>query len=200
MAWGDGRAWRPFPLIMQNIDTETIGQIIQSLAIMAVALGLFFGLKGRIQAFAEWAGLPRLAFTPVRVILRWSILIIAALLILGRWGFQTNGFLAVIGSILGLVAIGFVALWSVLSNFLCTMVLVIFKPFSVGDEIEFPASGTKGRVVDLSLIFTTLETAPGETVHVPNNMFFQNVFKRRAGKSRIGLGEQLSGENLPARS
>lgn len=200
MAWGDGRAWRPFPLIMQNIDTETIGQIIQSLAIMAVALGLFFGLKGRIQAFAEWAGLPRLAFTPVRVILRWSILIIAALLILGRWGFQTNGFLAVIGSILGLVTIGFVALWSVLSNFLCTMVLVIFKPFSVGDEIEFPASGTKGRVVDLSLIFTTLETAPGETVHVPNNMFFQNVFKRRAGKSRIGLGEQLSGENLPARS
>ncbi len=173
------------------LDHETIRKLIETAAIVAVALILFFGLKGRILKFAEWAGLPRLAFTPVRLALRYAVLIAAALLILGRWGFQINGILAVIGTVLGLVAIGFVALWSVLSNFLCTLVLVVLKPFSIGDELELPASSTRGRVTDMNVVFTTLESSPGETVLVPNNTFFQTIFKRRIGTSTSSLAGQL---------
>jgi hypothetical protein len=97
-----------------------------------------------------------------------------------------------------LVAIGFVAVWSVLSNFLCTLVLVIMKPFSVGDEIELPAANVRGRVADMSMIFTTLESAPGETVMVPNSTFFQNIFKRRIGAATFELGHQLGLAREPA--
>ena len=69
--------------------------------------------------------------------------------------------------------------------------LVAFKPFSVGDEIELPADGVKGRVTDLTLIFTTLQTGPHETVLIPNNTFFQRIFKRRAGAMTVGLDYQL---------
>lgn len=176
---------------MNYIDQPTLIRFIETLVILAIALTLFFGLRGRILQFAQWAGLPRLAFGPVRLLLRYSILAVAVALILGLWGFQIGTILAFFGTVLGLVAIGFVAVWSVLSNFLCTLVLVVFKPFSVGDELELPADNIRGRVVDLSLIFTTLQVSPDETVMVPNNTYFQRVFKRRAGRNTTGLGEQL---------
>jgi small-conductance mechanosensitive channel len=183
--------------MFEYFDAETNGQLIQSSIIAAVGLALFFGLKGRILRFAEWARLPRLALTPVRIGIRYAILIVTVLLILSRWGFQINGIIAVIGTVLGLVAIGFVAVWSVLSNFLCTLVLVVLKPFYVGDEIELPTANVRGKVVDLSLVYTTLESGPGETVLVPNNMFFQLIYKRRHGSVRTELENQL-GQSAPA--
>ena len=176
---------------MEYLDRTTIIKLAESAAILAVALVLFFGLRGRILRLAEWARLPRLAFAPVRLLLRWMVLIIAALLILGIWGFELGTIIALLGTVLGLIAIGFVAVWSVLSNFLCTFVLIAFKPFSVGDELELPADKARGRVVDLSLIFTTLETSPTETVLIPNNTFFQRVFFRRAGRATVDLDVQL---------
>jgi small-conductance mechanosensitive channel len=183
--------------MFEALDAETVSKFIQTAIIAAVGLGLFFGLKGRILKFAEWARLPRLALTPVRIGVRYSILIVALLLILGQWGFQINGIIAVIGTVLGLVAIGFVAMWSVLSNFLCTLVLVILKPFYVGDEIELPTANVKGKVIDLSVVYTTLESTPGETVLVPNNMFFQLIFKRRAGAMTTNLEQQLQRPAAP---
>lgn len=174
-----------------SFDPELTAKLIQSAVILTIGLGLFFGLRSQILRFARWAKLPRLALTPVRVAIRYAILVVSILLVLGRWGFQTDGILTVIGTVLGLVAIGFVAMWSVLSNFLCTLVLVILKPFYVGDEIELPTANVKGKVVDLSVVFTTLESKPGETILVPNNMFFQVIFKRRPGVAVTDLEKQL---------
>lgn len=164
---------------IQLFDAEFISRLAQTVIIAGVALTLFFGLKGRIQKFAEWARFPRLAMTPVRLGLRYAILGGALLLILGRWGFPINGIIAFLGTVLGLVAIGFVAVWSVLSNFLCTFVLVVLKPFHPGDDVELPTAGIKGRVLDLTAVYTVIETADGETAMIPNNMFFQMIFKRR---------------------
>lgn len=188
-------------LTLPTIDPAVLTRLVQSLLIVAVAFILFFGLRGRIQRFAEWARLPRLALAPVRLLFRYAILLLAAVAILSLWGFEVGTILALLGSVLGLVAIGFVAVWSVLSNLLCTFVLVLFKPFSIGDEIELPADNVKGRVIDLSFIFTTLEVAPGEAVLIPNNTYFQKVFKRRSGHQRTGLGEHLAqGDAAPGRA
>lgn len=176
---------------MDYLDKETLTRLIETALILAVSAALFFGLNGRILMLARWANLPRLALTPVRLILRYAVLIVALVLVLSRWGFQVDTLVAVLGTVLGLVAIGFVAMWSVLSNFLCTFVLIMFKPFSVGDEIELPTSNVKGRVVDLSLIFTTLKVGPSETVMIPNNTFFQTIFKRRVGTVTLDLDYQL---------
>ena len=181
-----------------TVDPDTWAKLIQTAVISGVAVALFFGMKGRIVAFARRANLPTLALGPVRILLRASILIVAGVLILGRWGYQLDTLLTVIGTVLGLIAIGFVAMWSVLSNFLCTFVLIVFKPFYVGDELELPNGNIRGRVVDLSLIFTTLETAPGESVLVPNNLFFQTQFKRKAGGRGVDLEHQLR-ESTPHR-
>lgn len=178
---------------------ETITRLIETGVILLIALVLFIGTNGRILQFAKWANLPRLAFAPVRLALRYSIWVMAFLLILDRWGFAAGTVLAVLGSVLGLVAIGFVAMWSVLSNFLCTFVLIAFKPFLVGDEIDMPQDQIKGRVIDLSMVFTTLQVAPGETVLVPNNTFFQKPFRRKVGTVTVDLDYQLR-QDLPQKS
>jgi small-conductance mechanosensitive channel len=177
---------------MNSLEPETIAKLIQSAVIIGSALALFYGLRGRILMFAQWANLPRLALAPVRLTFRYAILVIAAVLVLGRWGFQVDTLIAVLGTILGLVAIGFVAVWSVLSNLLCAFVMVLFKPFAVGDEIELTGGdGVKGKVIDLSLIFTTLSVGKDATILVPNNLFFQRIIKRHAGTVTVGLDYQL---------
>lgn len=177
---------------MNSLDPDSLAKLIQSGVIIVVALALFYGLRGRILMFANRANLPRLAFAPVRLTLRYAILVIAAALVLGRWGFQVDTLIAVLGTILGLVAIGFVAVWSVLSNLLCAFVMVLFKPFAVGDEIELTGGdGVKGKVIDLSLIFTTLSVGKDATILVPNNLFFQRIIKRHAGTVTVGLDYQL---------
>lgn len=184
---------------LPTIDPLVLTRIAQSLIIILVALVLFVALRGRIQRIAEWVRLPQLALAPVRAVFRYAILVLAVIAILNLWGFELGTILALLGSVLGLVAIGFVAVWSVLSNLLCTFVLVLVKPFSIGDEIEFPSDNIKGRVSDLSFVFTTLELGPGESVLIPNNTYFQKMFKRRTGKHSTGLGDHLAhSSNKPA--
>jgi hypothetical protein len=62
------------------LDAETTAKLIQTAIIAGIGLGLFFGLKGRILKFAQWARLPRLDLTPVRIAIRYTILVFAALL------------------------------------------------------------------------------------------------------------------------
>jgi len=113
------------------------------------------------------------------------------------FGYDGSNILGGLMAVAGLVAIGFVAVWSVLSNMLCTFVLIIFNPFSVGDELEFPAENIRGTVVDVTLIFTTLSHPDGAMIQIPNNMFFQKVFKRRRGEQSIDLQTQLE-QDKPA--
>jgi small-conductance mechanosensitive channel len=178
-----------------KIDPELQYRIYQSLAILVGALVIFFGLKRIFQYLMGRANLPTLAFRPFRLTLRYGVLICASTMILNVWGVRTDALLTVVGTILGLVAIGFVAVWSVLSNVLCTFVLIVFKPFAVGDELEVPADAVSGKVVDLTLIFTTLRSPDGEYIQVPNNMFFQKIFKRKPGRQAVSLEQQLSQEH-----
>ena len=93
--------------------------------------------------------------------------------------------------VFALVAIGFVAVWSVLSNTLCSLILMVIRPFRVGDTIGFPPDDYRGKVVNFNMIFTTLETDDGMLLQVPNNTFFQRPIIRKKGSWHIGLQDQL---------
>ncbi len=90
----------------------------------------------------------------------------------GAWTFLTT--------LLALIAIGFIAVWSVLSNFVCAFLILILKPFNVGDEVSFPGENISGRVVDLSLAYTTIKQADGMLFRIPNNLFFQKTVACRS--------------------
>jgi len=96
---------------------------------------------------------------------------------------------------LALVAIGFVAVWSILSNALCALMLMLTRPFDVGDTIEIVPDGIKGKVVNFSLLFTTLRETEARVIQVPNNTFFQKAIRCEEGDREVGLDEQLLRES-----
>lgn len=126
----------------------------------------------------------------IRRALRWAALLLAIILTLESFELLENAW-AAITAVLAMIAIGFVAVWSVMSNALCSLIILIVRPFQVGDTIEFPPDGFKGKVVNFSLLFTTLRTDDDRLLQIPNNMFFQRVIYRKRGDGPIALDEQL---------
>ena len=89
-----------------------------------------------------------------------AFVVIAAL---GQLGIQTTSFIAILGAA-GL-AVG-LALQGSLSNFAAGFLLIIFRPFKVGDLVE--AAGVFGVVEAIQIFTTQLKTPDNKTVIVPN--------------------------------
>jgi small conductance mechanosensitive channel len=89
-----------------------------------------------------------------------AFVIIAAL---NQLGIQTTSFIAILGAA-GL-AIG-LALQGSLGNFAAGVLMIIFKPFKVGDFIE--GAGTAGTVEEIQIFTTQLKTPDNKTIIVPN--------------------------------
>ncbi len=92
-----------------------------------------------------------------------GVMVFVVLAALSQLGIQTTSFIAVLGAA-GL-AIG-LALQGSLSNFAAGFLLIIFRPFKVGDFIE--GGGTSGIVENIQIFTTTLRTGDNKTVIVPN--------------------------------
>lgn len=82
---------------------------------------------------------------------------------LGQVGIQTTSFIAILGAA-GL-AIG-LALQGSLANFAAGFLLIMFRPFKVGDVIE--AAGVTGKVNLIQIFTTTLKTPDNKTIIIPN--------------------------------
>ena len=91
------------------------------------------------------------------------VLTFAVIAALGKLGVQTTSFVAVVGAA-GL-AIG-LAMQGSLANFAAGVLIVIFRPFKVGDVIE--AAGVAGKVEEIEIFTTRLTTPDNKLVIIPN--------------------------------
>ena len=85
--------------------------------------------------------------------------------LLSGFGVATGSVIAVLGSA-GLT-VG-MALQGSLSNFAGGVLILLMKPFSVGDYIVDGSSGTEGTVKDINLFYTRLLTIDNKMVMIPN--------------------------------
>jgi small-conductance mechanosensitive channel len=166
-------------------------------AIIIGAIVLNFVIKRGLKIVADRTSLTDNDVAPFGKILGWAVFIGTIIVLLGVFGFDLGGMWAMITGVGAMIAVGFIAVWSVLSNWLCTMVILITRPFAIGDEVEFVGEQTKGRVVDLNFIYTSLRAEDGATLQVPNNLFFQKVLKRYHAAVPTPLASQLN-RNQPA--
>jgi len=105
-------------------------------------------------------------------IVRNLIIILGVLIALSQIGISLGPLLAGLG-VAGFV-IGF-ALQDSLSNFAAGMMILIYRPFDVGDLIE--AGGVTGKVSKMSLVNTTILTVDNQTIVVPNNKIWGDVVR-----------------------
>lgn len=103
-------------------------------------------------------------------ILYYALLVAVVIAALGQLGINTTSFLTIIGAA-GL-AIG-LALKDSLGNFSAGVMLILFRPFKIGDFIS--AAGASGTVKSISIFNTELASPDNQKVIVPNGAILGNV-------------------------
>jgi small conductance mechanosensitive channel len=101
-----------------------------------------------------------------------AIMLFAALAALAKFGVQTASFVAVLGAT-GF-AVGF-AMQGSLSNFAAGVMLLVFRPFKVGDVVD--VGGVVGKVKEVALFTTTLATPDNVKIIVGNSGVFGSTIK-----------------------
>ncbi|MCY1278460.1 Small-conductance mechanosensitive channel [compost metagenome] len=149
-------AW--WPLVLQYGSRATLALV--TLAIgwwlinsLTVRLGKLLLLRHADQALRDFIG------SLANIILKVLLLVSVASMI----GIETTSFIAAIGAA-GL-AIG-LALQGSLANFAGGVLILLFRPFRIGDWIE--AQGVSGTVDSIQIFHTVLRTGDNKTVIVPN--------------------------------
>jgi small conductance mechanosensitive channel len=147
---------------------------------------------------SSWAsGAVRAALTRVKFdetltiflakLVRWLILLLVTLTCLSYFGVETTGFAAVIGAA-GL-AIG-LAFQGTLSNFSAGAMLLIFRPYKVGDEVN--VAGYTGTVREIELFTTAIDTPDNRRVVVPNSSIFgaviENITHHAVRRASVDVG------------
>ncbi|MCH8958503.1 MAG: mechanosensitive ion channel [Proteobacteria bacterium] len=120
----------------------------------------------------------------------YSALLIAVIIAaVDQLGIKTTSFLAILGAA-GL-AVG-LALQSSLANFSSGIMLILFRPFKVGDFVE--AGGTTGTVEQINVFNTVMKTGDNREIIIPNAQIFGGTITNFSAKATrridlvIGIG------------
>ncbi|MFA5117235.1 MAG: mechanosensitive ion channel domain-containing protein [Candidatus Omnitrophota bacterium] len=155
---------------MENIAGTVSGYVIQYGMSVAAAVVIFIVGKwlARLSSciIGQVMGRSKINDTLVsftKNIVYYIILIFVAIAALNKLGVETTSFVAIVGAA-GL-AVG-LALQGSLSNFAGGVMLILFQPFKVGDEIE--AGGAAGIVKEIQIFSTIMMTKDNKKVIVPN--------------------------------
>jgi small conductance mechanosensitive channel len=169
VGWGK-RLW--------NIITEDGPNLVLKILLFLLIVFAFIKLAGFIQKLVEHGleksdlKLSELLKRMVVSMVKNIIVVFGVLIALSQVGISLGPLLAGLG-VVGFI-VGF-ALQDTLSNFASGMMILIYRPFDVGDLIE--AGGISGKVSHMSLVNTTILTLDNQTIVVPNNKIWGDVVK-----------------------
>ena len=138
-------------------------KILEALVIFVIGKKLIrFALKlldGAAARAGLDVGLARFLSTVARI----ALSILLAFIIIGELVFNTASIIAVLGS--AALAVG-LSLQGSLANFAGSVLILVTRPFKVGDYII--CSGGEGTVKDIGLVFTELTTGDNRRITIPN--------------------------------
>jgi small conductance mechanosensitive channel len=123
----------------------------------------------------------------------YAIMISVLIAVLGKFGFQVTSFAAILAS--GGFAIG-MAFQGTLGNFSAGIMLLVFRPFKVGDFIS--AAGIRATVNEIDLFTTTLDTTDNRRIIVPNTAIaagtIENVSHHTERRVEVKVGCDYSAD------
>jgi small conductance mechanosensitive channel len=140
------------------------------LAIFIIIVGLFLAKKaskGVCSIGKHYDRLDDTLFKFLGSLAKYTILVFVGIAVLNRFGVQTASIVAILGAA-GL-AVG-LALQGALSNLAAGVMLLIFRPYKVGDFID--AAGRFGNVAEVDLFTTILTTFDNQQIIIPNSQIW----------------------------
>ncbi|TLS77365.1 mechanosensitive ion channel [Mariprofundus erugo] len=166
--------------IQELIDTYILPwsiNIALALAIFVVGRKIADVLLKLVVTMMSKAGMDLMLVTFLRSILNALLLLVIVISALDQLGVNTTSFVALIGAA-GL-AVG-LALQDSLKNFASGVLLVVFRPFKVGDTIE--AGGVSGGVEEIGIFSTTIRTGDNRIMIVPNGSIYSGTITNNSAR------------------
>lgn len=139
-------------------------KIVAAIVIFVLGKWIITRLTALSKKLMEKAKIDQTLVEFFESIIYFVLLLMVVLAALNALGVNTTSFLAVFGA--ASLAIG-LALKDSLSNIGAAVIIIIFRPFKVGDVIQ--AAGTMGSVKDINLFSTIIEPVDKSIVIVPNS-------------------------------
>ncbi|PQP04658.1 mechanosensitive ion channel family protein [Pseudomonas frederiksbergensis] len=179
-----------FKLPLPAVWVEPLWLMVQILLILLAGYVAQRVVAKCLTRLGERYPFPPQFLMPLRGGLRWLIMGSALIFVLERLGVSATVLWTALSGFVAVAAVAFFAMWSVLSNLLCAILIFTVGPFRIGDVVELVDTtdkpGVKGRVVAINLLYTTLieaqELGTGSAmVQVPNSLFFQRSVRRWRG-------------------
>jgi small conductance mechanosensitive channel len=150
-------------LQLQDIAIAWGLKVIAAIAIFIIGRWIAKLVRRAVSRVMEKADVEPIIIGFVSSIAYIALLAFVVVAALGQLGIQTTSFIAILGAA-GL-AIG-LALQGSLANFAAGFLMIIFRPFKVGDFIE--GAGVAGVVREIQVFTTTLKTPDNKTIIIPN--------------------------------
>lgn len=138
-------------------------KVIAAIAIFIIGRWIAMGVRKGVHRVMEKTATDPIIVGFVGSISYIALLAFVIIAAIGQLGIQTTSFIAILGAA-GL-AIG-LALQGSLANFAAGFLMIMFRPFRVGDFIE--GAGVAGVVESIQIFTTTMKTGDNKTIIIPN--------------------------------
>lgn len=159
--------------IVEWLQTQGLAfgiDLIAALAIFIIGrIAVGFAVRA-LRAAMRKNGIEKTLETFLCNLIRWALMVVVIIAAIAQVGIETTSFIAVFGAA-GL-AVG-LALQGSLSNFASGVLIVLFRPYRVGDFIE--AAGISGSVEQVQILTTILKTGDNKQVIVPNSKVMNSI-------------------------
>ncbi|UWQ37794.1 mechanosensitive ion channel family protein [Leisingera aquaemixtae] len=177
-------------LVTLEFLAEVLGSVVAAVVILLAGFIVASWVKRRIVALGDThASFDVTLFHFLGNLARYVILAFAVLFVLNTFGVKTTSIIAAIGAA-GL-AIG-LAMQGALSNVAAGVMIILFRPFKLGDFIE--VDGEMGTVKDINLNNTVIASLSNLKVIIPNSEVWGNTitnyssFDTRRAEWTFGVG------------
>ena len=178
---------------------DSIPELITfGLKVLAALVAFFVGrlvirwIRKIVRRSFERSGADKGVEQFVDSLLKYGLYALLVFSLISSLGFDTTSVAAVLAS--GGVAIG-LALQGSLSNFAGGVLILLLKPFVVGDYIIEDSNGKEGTVKEIQIFYTKLSTIDNKTIVIPNGMLTNNSITNATAKDerqldlRVGISD-----------
>ena len=176
--------------LTQYVQDSIPGLITFGLKVLAALVEFFIGrlvirwIRKIVRRSFERSGADKGVEQFVDSLLKYGLYALLVFSLISSLGFDTTSVAAVLAS--GGVAIG-LALQGSLSNFAGGVLILLLKPFVVGDYIIEDSNGKEGTVKEIQIFYTKLSTIDNKTIVIPNGMLTNNSITNATAKDERQL-------------
>jgi len=129
-------------------------------ALIAIVIGVIVEriLASLVPRFGKRRALDPSHIHLIKPIIRWLIIIVLVIVVAGIFGTGAQSIWISLGAFIAMMVVGFFAAWSILSDLLAFLIIMIVRPFRIGNTVVVMPENIAGEIIDMNLLYHKLKS------------------------------------------